>query len=79
MPQSVCIYRRSQTSKGVLFVDVALKSEIRYIYTDCPIIIMSIYRMIQEKSSIFWEVIVSVIARNIYSFEHVSNCELLSR
>jgi len=40
---------------------------------------MSIYRVIQEEKSVFWEVIVSVIARNICSFEHVFNSDLLSR
>ena len=49
-----------------------------YIRT-ATVIIMLIYRVIQEEMSVFWEVIVSVSARNICSHEHVSNSEWISR
>ena len=42
-------------------------------------IVMSVYRAIQEEKSMFWEVTVSVIVRNIFSYERVSNSEWLSR
>ena len=38
-----------------------------------------LYRVIQEKRAIFWEMIVSVVVRNKSSYEHVSNSEWLPR
>jgi len=41
--------------------------------------VCSIYRMIQEEISVFWEVIELVVLEKGGSYEHMSNSELLTR